>query len=197
MWGAKVFSTLDLRSGYHKIRMDPEDAEKTAFTFRRGHYHFERMPFGLTNAPATFQRLMDEFLEGLEENYVQVYMDDIIVFSRSIQEHREDLRKVLNKLKEFNLRVSRDKTQLARREVKFMGHILSEQGVRTDPSKVQAIKDLKAPRDVKELRGFLGLANYYRRFVGGFSGIGEPLTALTKKGAWRPIEGDALESFEN
>ena len=196
MWGANVFSTLDLRSGYHQIRMDPEDAEKTAFTFRRGHYQFERMPFGLTNAPATFQRLMDEFLEGLEETYVQVYMDDIIVFSRGMREHREDLRKVLRRLKEFNLRVSRDKTQLARREVKFMGHILSEQGVRTDPGKVQAIGNLTAPRDVKELRGFLGLANYYRRFVGGFSGIAEPLTALTKKGAWRPIEGDALTSFE-
>jgi hypothetical protein len=99
-------------------------------------------------------------------------------------------------LKEFNLRVSRDKTQLTRRELKFMGHVLSGLGVRTDSSKVQAIKNLEFPRDVKKLRGFLGLANYYRRFVGGFSGIAEPLTALTKKGAWRPMEGDALESFE-
>ena len=196
MWGAKIFSTLDLKSGYHQILMDPRDAEKTAFTFKRGHYEFIRMPFGLSNAPATFQRLMDEFLVGLSEDYVQVYMDDIIVFSEDVHVHREHLLELLDRLREFNLRVSLDKTRLFCKEVRFMGHILSEEGVRTDPEKIQAIQTIPVPQNVKELRSFLGLANYYRKFIANYADIAESLTALTKKGVKYVIDGKARGSFE-
>ena len=196
MSGACWFSTLDLKSGYHQIRMHPRDAGKTAFTFDRGHYEFTRMPFGLRNAPSTFQRLMDEFLEGLEEEWIQVYMDDLVIFSRNIEEHRDHLMKVISRLKEFNLRVSVDKKQLGKREVRFMGHILSESGVRPNPDKIKAILEVPVPKDVKELRGFLGMANYYRKFIPGFASKAEPLTALTKKGVRWAIGEKQLGSLQ-
>lgn len=196
MSGARYFSTLDLKSGYHQIRMHPRDAGKTAFTFDRGHYEFTRMPFGLRNAPSTFQRLMDEFLEGLEEEWIQVYMDDLVIFSKNIEEHRDHLIKVIRRLKEFNLRVSVDKKQLGKREVRFMGHILSESGVRPNPDKIKAIAEVPVPKDVKELRGFLGMANYYRKFIQGFADKAEPLTALTKKGVRWGVGERELESFQ-
>lgn len=182
MAGAKVFSTIDLKAGYHQIRVDPRDTHKTAFQFERGKYEFLRMPFGLRNAPTTFQKVMDEFLLGMEPQ-VQIYMDDVLVFSKTEEEHGVHLLMLLKRLKEYGLKVSREKTRLFCREVKFLGHILSAKGIRPDEGKIEAIRAMPVPRSVKEIRSFLGMINYYRRFGHNLSGAMEPLNKLLKKGS--------------
>lgn len=194
MSGAKVFSTLDLKAGYHQIRMSEKDMEKTAFQFGRGKFEFVRMPFGLKNAPSTFQRLMDEFLLGLDERAVQAYMDDIIVFSASREEHQTHLERVLRRLKEFKLRVSAEKSSFFRSEVKFMGHIVSAQGIRPNREKVVAIQNISIPTNQKEVRSFLGVVNYYRRFLGNMAGHIEPLNRLLRKNAKFEISPEVEES---
>lgn len=181
MGGAKIFSVLDLKSGYHQIRMHPDDSPKTAFMFERGHYEFARMPFGLKNAPATFQKLMDEVLEGVGEDFCQIYMDDIIVFSPDRRTHEIHLTKLFKKLKKFELKVSGKKTRLFCSEVAFMGHTISERGVEPDKAKIEAIRKIPVPRNQKEVRTLLGMAGYYRKFIAGFSQIVEPLTRLLRK----------------
>ncbi|KAL1130339.1 hypothetical protein AAG570_013277 [Ranatra chinensis] len=183
MNGATVFSLLDLKAGYHQIRMHEADCEKTAFQFGRGKYEFTRMPFGLRNAPTTFQRLMDEFLEGLNEDAIQVYMDDIIVFSRSEQEHGRHLGRLLHRLKEFGLKASCEKLSFFNASVKFMGHVLSREGIHPDHGKVDAIKQLQEPVDVKVVRSIMGLIGYYRRFLPSLAHRMEGWNSLTKKGA--------------
>jgi hypothetical protein len=161
--------------------MCEKDREKTAFQFGRGKFEFVRMPFGLKNAPSTFQRLMDEFLLGLDEQAVQAYMDDIIVFSRTRREHQTHLKRVLERLREFKLRISDEKSSFFKSEVKFMGHIVSREGVRPNKEKVAAIKDIPTPKNQKDIRAFLGVVNYYRRFLGNMAGHVEPLNRLLKK----------------
>ncbi|KAL1141027.1 hypothetical protein AAG570_000953 [Ranatra chinensis] len=182
MSGASVFSLLDLKAGYHEIRMQEADCEKTAFQFGRGKYELTRMPFGLRNAPTTFQRLMDEFLEGLSEDAIQIYMDDIIVFSRSEQEHGRHLRQLLQRFKEFGLKASCEKSSFFNESVKFMGHVLSREGIRPDPVKVEAIRELQDPVDVKGVRSIMGLVGYYRRFLPSLADRMEGWNSLTKKG---------------
>lgn len=194
MAGAKVFSTLDLKAGYHQIRMSENDMEKTAFQFGRGKFEFVRMPFGLKNAPSTFQRLMDEFLLGLDERAVQAYMDDIIVFSSSREEHQTHLEQVWRRLKEFKLRISAEKSTFFRPEVKFMGHIVSAQGIRPNKEKVAAIQGISIPTNQKEVRSFLGVVNYYRRFLGNMAGHVEPLNKLLRKNAKFEISPEVEES---
>lgn len=180
--GATVFSTLDLKAGYHQIRMHPDDQHKTAFTFERGHFQFTRMPFGLKNAPITFQRLMDELLRGIEETFCQIYMDDLLVFSKNEREHAEHLRKVLARLRQFGLKLSEEKSIIGQKEIKFLGHSISEQGVRPDSQKVEAIQRMAMPTDVKGIRRLLGTLNYYRRFVPEMAKYLVPLNNLLKKG---------------
>ena len=194
MAGSSIFSTFDLKAGYHQIQMDPRDVEKTAFIFERGHYEFLRMPFGLKNAPATFQRLMDEFLEGLDERVIQVYMDDIIVFSRNLAEHRVHLECLLKRIEEFGLKISVEKSNLCQPEVKFMGHIVSAEGARPNEEKVRAIKEMPVPRNVKEVRTFLGMMGYYRKFVANLAKKTEPLTALLRKGVKFNVSPEVIES---
>lgn len=194
MNGAKWFSVIDLKSGYHQIRMATADVPKTAFSFERGHYEFLRMPFGLRNAPSTFQRLMDEFLEGLDERTVQVYMDDVVVFSKTWDEHIGHLTGLFDRFKKFGLKVSPEKTKLGEREVKFMGHIVSEAGVRPNEERVKAIKEIPVPKNVKEIRTFLGMMGYYRRFISNFADITEPLTAMLKKGERVKVTPATMES---
>jgi hypothetical protein len=165
---SKVFTVLDLKAGFHQIRINKEDIEKTAFQFGRGKYEFVRMPFGVKNVLATFQKLIDEFLQGLEESYVQAFMDDIIVFSKSHTEHRDHLKKILARLKW--LKISRKKLSFFKTEVLFMGHIISARGVRPNKDLVAAIRDIRIPTNVKEVRSFLGVINYYRRFLGNLAG---------------------------
>ena len=181
MGGARVFSVLDLKSGYHRIRMHPDDSPKSAFMFERGHYEFTRMPFGLKNAPAAFQKLIDEVLEGVGEEFCQTYMDDIILFSPDSQMHKIHLEKLFEKLRKFGLKVSGKKTRLFCDEVEFMGHTISEKGVKPNSAKVEAIIKIPVPKNQKEVRTLLGMTGYYRKFVTGFSRIVEPLTRLLRK----------------
>ena len=178
--GSKWFSVLDLRSGYYQLPMCDEDKEKTAFICPLGFYQFERMPQGIMGAPATFQRLMEKAVGDMHLLQCLVYLDDIIVFSNTIEEHEERLLKVLDRLEEFGLKISIDKCQFFRTCVKYVGHIVSENGVSTDPDKVRAVAQWPQPTNLKTLQSFLGFCGYYRRFIANYSAIVRPLTDLTR-----------------
>ncbi|KAL1110617.1 hypothetical protein AAG570_008145 [Ranatra chinensis] len=196
MSGSEIFSVIDLKSGYHQIPMETRDIEKTSFQFERRKYEFVRMPFGLKNVPITFQRMIDDFLLGLDESFIQAYMDDLIIFSKSAKDHERHLIKVKSRLEEFGLKISGDKSYFGLKEVQFMGHIISRQGARpTDSKKVAAIKEIEIPKNIKELRSFLGMINYYRRFINNLAGKTEPLTKLLKKNSKFVINEEAKEAF--
>lgn len=177
---AKYFSVFDLASGFHQILMDKQDAHKTAFSTPHSHYQFNRMPFGLKNASATFQRLMDQVLTGLQRTEF-VYLDDIVLYASSLREHEIKFRKLATKLRATNLKLQPDKCEFLRREVTYLGHIISEDGVRPNPQKIQAVKEFPIPKTPKNIKQFLGLAGYYRRFIPNFSKTAKPLTDLLKK----------------
>lgn len=182
----RFFSTLDLISGYYQIPIAEEDKEKTAFITHSGLYEFNVMPFGLTNAPATFQRLMNVTLAGLNWKTCLVYIDDILVFSRTMEEHFDRLREIFVRLQGANLKVKPSKCRFAFNETNYLGHIISERGIRPDPDKIKTIvewQEDKVKRSVKEVRSFLGICNYYRRFVRNFAQIARPLNYLLKKNA--------------
>ena len=179
--GAKWFSKIDLRSGYYQIRIAEGDQFKTAFKTRYGHYEFMVLPFGLTNAPATFMSLMNDVFRPYLDKFVLVYIDDILVYSKTLEEHEENLRTVLNLLRENQLFAKASKSEFFQEEVEFLGHIVTQKGVKTDPKKCQAVLQWPTPTNQTELRGFLGLTNYYRRFVKGYAKIASPLTDLLKK----------------
>ncbi|KAK1603043.1 hypothetical protein QYE76_037675 [Lolium multiflorum] len=179
--GATVFSKMDLRSGYHQIKIRTEDIPKTAFMTRYGLYEYTVMSFGLTNAPATFMRLMNSvFMEYLDK-FVIIYIDDILVYSKTEEEHTEHLRLVLTKLREHRLYAKFSKCEFWLQELIFLGHVVSAKGVAVIPEKVQSVLDWKTPKSAKEIRSFLGLAGYYRRYIENFSKIAKPMTDLLKK----------------
>jgi hypothetical protein len=191
--GARYFSTMDLQSGYWQVPMAEKDVEKTAFSTDEGHYEFVVLPFGLTNAPATFQRYMRNVLQEIKN--VKSVIDDILVFTNEWEEHLKTLRLVFEELRLANLRVKMKKCHFGLPEVKWVGHIIDSEGVRVDPSKTKAINDYPCPRNEKELRSFLGMANYYRKFVRNFSTIASPLYNLTKKSVkwiWGSVEDAAF-----
>jgi len=163
--GAKVFSKIDLRSGYHQIKVREEDIPKTAFSTRYGLYEFLVMSFGLTNAPTFFMYLMNSVFMTELDVCVVVFIDDILVYSKNEEEHFKHLRIVLDRLREHQLYAKFSKCQFWLKEVSFLGHILSAKGVAVDPSKVQEVLDWKSPTSVTEIQSFLGLAGYYRRFI--------------------------------
>ena len=177
--GSSWFTVIDLKSGFYQIPMREEDKERTAFTCPVGFYEFQRMPQGIKGAPATFQRLMESCMSGLNFMQVLVYMDDLIVFAQSPEEMEVRLMKVLDRLKEYGLKVSPEKCQLFCRQVKYLGHIVSAEGISTDPEKVSSITNWPRPTTAKELRSFLGLTGYYRRFIEGYSKVAGPLHSLT------------------
>ena len=179
--GTEYFSSLDLASGYWQVGMEPAAREKTAFTTHSGLYEFQVMPFGLCNAPATFQRLMENVLAGLARDKCLVYLDDILVIGQSLDEHLSNLREVFSRLQRAGLRLKPTKCKLLRKEVEFLGHVVSRYGIKADPKKVTAVAEFPPPKDLRALRAFLGLTSYYRRFVPCFSAIAQPLYALTRK----------------
>lgn len=193
--GSRWFSVLDLRSGYYQIAMSAEDREKTAFICPLGFYQFQRMPQGITGAPATFQRLMERVVGDMHLLQVIVYLDDLIVFGRTLEEHEERLMKVLDRLEEWGLKVSIDKCQFCQQQVKYVGHIVSAAGIAPDPEKVSAVTQWKEPTDLKSLRSFLGFCGFYRRFIKGYSSVVRPLTELTK--GYPPVKGSGKRNGKN
>ncbi|GFU60853.1 retrovirus-related Pol polyprotein from transposon 17.6 [Trichonephila clavipes] len=178
--GNTWFSTLDLKSGYWKVELHPDDKEKTAFTTGKRLWQFKVMPFGLCNAPATFERLMETVLGGLSYEACLVYLDDIIVVGSSFEEHLKNIRRVLQKLKVAHLKLSPSKCHLFQREVTYLEHIILAKGVRTDAYKISAVKNWNCPTDVYQLRSFFGLCTHYRKFMKNFSTIARALHKLTE-----------------
>ena len=180
--GARWFSTLDLVSGYWQVEVAEEDRNKTAFCTTEGLFEFKVMPFGLCNAPATFQRLMDFVLAGLNWAHCLVYLDDVIVLGRSFSEHLLNLQMVFARLREAGLMLKPAKCTLFREEVQFLGHLVSREGVRADPANVERVATWPTPTTKREVQQFLGFASYYRRFIKDFAGIAKPLHRLTEEG---------------
>jgi len=178
--GMQYFSTIDLQKGYYQITLDEEDIPKTAFVSYDGLFEFTRLPFGLCNAPAIFQRTMDNCLAGLKYVYCLCYLDDVIIFSRTIEEHSIALTKVLSRLQEFGFKLQTKKCEFGKRKVKILGHYVSNEGIEVNPEKIECIQALQPPRTIRDLRAFVGLASYYRKFVPFFSKIAKPLTSLTQ-----------------
>ncbi|CAA0832652.1 Uncharacterized mitochondrial protein AtMg00860, partial [Striga hermonthica] len=179
--GANVLSKIDLRSGYHQLKIHESDISKTAFRTCYGHYEFVVMPFGLSNAPAVFMDLMNRVFHPFLDQFVIVFIDDILVYSRSIDQHKKHLRIVLETLRREKLYAEFSKCEFWLDRVAFLGHIVTAKGIKVDPSKIEAVSKWDTPRSVADVCRFLGLAGYYRRFIEGFSKIAQPLTNLTKK----------------
>ncbi|KAL0561545.1 hypothetical protein IC582_001979 [Cucumis melo] len=197
--GATVFSKIDLRSGYHQLRIKDEDVPKTAFRSRYGHYEFIVMSFGLTNAPAVFMDLMNRVFREFLDTFVIVFIDDILIYSKTEAEHEEHLRMVLQTLRDNKLYAKFSKCEFWLKQVSFLGHVVSKAGVSVDPAKIEAVTGWTRPSTVSEVRSFLGLAGYYRRFVENFSRIATPLTQLTRKGVpfvWSKACEDSFQTLK-
>ncbi|GJR08612.1 putative reverse transcriptase domain-containing protein [Tanacetum coccineum] len=179
--GSSVYSKIDLRSGYHQLRVREEDIPKTAFRTRYGHYEFQVMPFGLTNAPAVFMDLMNRVCKPYLDKFVIVFIDDILIYSKNKKEHEEHLKIMLELLKKEELYAKFSKCEFWISKVQFLGHVIDSEGIHVDPAKIESIKDWTSPKSPTEIRQFLGLAGYYRRFIEGFSKIAKPMTKLTQK----------------
>ena len=181
MGGSKVFSTIDLKSGFWQIPVAPEDQAKTAFRCHLGHFECRRMPFGLCNAPAVFQRTMDKVLAGLIGVCAYVYVDDIIIYSKNMNDHETHLQSVFDRLREAGLKLKPTKCVFGLKEVKLFGFILNKEGIKADPEKVQAINEMSPPNSVKDVRRFLGMCSYFRGCLRGYAEKSVPLVELTRK----------------
>jgi hypothetical protein len=181
MKGATVFSKIDLRSGYHQLRIKEDDVPKTAFKTRFGHYEFIVLPFGLTNAPGVFMSLMNGVFREYLDKFIQVFIDDILIYSRMTEEHDEHLRLVLQCLREHKLYGKLSKCSFYQSKIHYLGHVISSEGIVVDPAKVRGYYGMACTDECHKVCSFMGLAGYYRRFVEGFSKIANPITELQKK----------------
>jgi hypothetical protein len=205
---------IDLRSGYHQLRVREEDIPKTAFRTRYGHFEFQVMPFGLTNAPAVFMDLMNRVCGPFLDKFVIVFLDDILIYLKTKSDHEQHLRQVLELLRKEKLYAKFSKCEFWLREIQFLGHVVNDQGIYVDPAKIESIKNWQTPKTPTEIRSFLGLAGYYRRFISNvltcyeiyflnfinnFSRIALPLTALTHKGEpfiWGTDQEEAFQTLK-
>ena len=207
--GAMWFSTLDLKSRYWQVELEEEAKSLTAFTMGPlGFWECERMPFGLTNAPATFQRLMESCLDELHLSWCIIYLDDIIVFSQTPEEHLVRLQVVFDKLKAAGLKLKPSKCELFREEINYLGHVVGHKGIATDPKKIEAVTEWPRSTTVTEVRSFLGFVGYYRRFIPNFSKVAKPLNILLQnlegtsnekkkfKVQWGPEQQEAFETLQ-
>lgn len=192
---AKYFTALDLKSGYWQVKLEDSSKEKTAFACHKGLFQFNRMPFGLSNAPAVYQELMNIVLQGQEE-FAIAYLVDILIFSETPQDHLRRIQDVFHRLRQHGLKLKLKKCSFFKEQTEYLGFIINEHGVKPDPKKVEAIQKLPAPTTVREVRGFIGMCSYYRRFIPNFSKIAEPLIDLTRKYArfkWTPYSQEAFD----
>ncbi|GJZ49273.1 putative reverse transcriptase domain-containing protein [Tanacetum coccineum] len=191
--GSNIYSKIDLRSGYHQLRVREQDIPKTAFQTRYSHYEFRVMPFGLTNAPAVFMDIMSRVCKPYLDKFVIVFIDDILIYSKDDKEHEEHLKATLELLKKEQLYAKFSKCEFWIPKVQFLGHVIDSRGIHVDPAKIESIKDWASPKIPTEIRQVLGLAGYYRRFIEGFSKIAKSMMKLTQKG----IKFDWGEKEEN
>lgn len=197
--GAKIFSMMDLKSGYWQIEVDEKDREKTAFVTPDGLYEFKVMPFGLCNAPATFERMMDTVLKGLKWNICLCYLDDIIVYASDFREHQKRLRRVLRCIREAGLSLNSRKCSFGRKKLTILGHMVDANGIYPDPDKVSAVSKFPVPKNITDVRSFLGLCSYYRRFIRNFADIAKPLHDLVKKDSkfsWNVAQRESFETLK-
>ena len=196
---SKYFSSIDCTSGFLQIPVKFEDQAKTAFSTREGQFKYTRMPFGLKGAPATFQRLMTTILSGIQGIKCLVYLDDVVIFGEDLKVHNERLREVFSRMRKYNMKLQPDKCEFLRKEVSYLGHVIGQTGVRPDEKRIEAVKEYPEPRTTQELKGFLSLAGYYRRFIPNCSKIAKPLTELLKKKApyvWNDKTKEAFISLK-
>src|SRR5436190_17176129 len=194
---AKIFTKLDLRWGYNNVRIKEGDEWKTAFKTKDGLYEYIVMPFGLKNAPAVFQRFMNELFSNLQDIYVVVYLDDILIYSKNPEEHTEHIREVLKRLRENHLFARPEKCYFFVTTVTYVGIVITPEGISMEPAKIKDVAEWPEPKTVKQVQAFLGFANFYRRFVPGFSSLAKPLTSLTRKESTWEWKKDQQEAFDN
>jgi hypothetical protein len=180
--GAHIFSKIDLRSGYYQVRLKEEDISKTTFKMRYRHYEFTVVPFRLSNAPIVFMCLMNGVFKNYLDKFVIVFLDDILIYSKYKEEHEQHLRMVLQFLREHQLYAKLSKCSFYQRHIHYLGHIISKEGIVVDTEKLKSIEEWSTPRKVTEVRSFMGLACYYKRFIEVFSKIVHPITSLQNKG---------------
>ncbi|KAL4153815.1 hypothetical protein QTP88_001648 [Uroleucon formosanum] len=196
---SRYYTKLDLAQGYHQIKMHPDHCHKTAFSTDKGHFEFLRVPFGLKGAPATFQRLMNSVLTGLNGIKAFVYLDDIIIYALNLEDHSRKLKEVFDRLRESNLKLQPSKCSFLRKEVNYLGHVITDKGVRPNPQKIDCVVKFPTPTNAKEIKSFLGLSGYYRRVVPNYGQIAKPLTSLLKKDVpfyWSDICQEAFDKLK-
>lgn len=196
----KWFTTMDLASGYWQIEMEEEDKELTAFTCSQGLYEFNVMPFGLTNAPPTFQRAMDKIFKEYIDEFMNIYIDDIVIYSKTFEEHLEHIEKVLKRLREVNMMIKIKKCSWAKRNVEYLGHIVGNDGLKPSPRLIEKVENMKAPKSKRDVKSFTMLCSYYRKFVKNFSKIAKPMSELLKKDKefeWEERQQKAFEELRD